>query len=650
MTTFYPNCTIPPHTVNYVSAPNTRGTLQILWSCLSVLLLFSWTAQHLNVPLQSTPQNWKQKLRRRIWRFHIKIKWMIITLIAPEFIAFKAASDFISARKLKANYKDFAAQDSVSWSISHTFLANMGGFAVQFIDDSNEPRKYSLDPEEGGMNPDKTRDREQIDENQEGRGPDSIHQENASSSTRSINSRTLPAGGQKELSSEPKIAQPVNSKIKDVEPTTTRGPSSYADAFEDDYHDNEPQGASNRRPFTLWMNRRTILPSNDHSDSNIPLEDMISPLPEAPNPSPYRLNDALTAQIQKNIQEVSDDPGWDRNACFQANTRDAKAIGEINWRMDAENTRLTDCVLREIKLGHFSDQDEREIIINFRSWYRNLIVLQGNIWVLDASQLLFARKRGIIETLPAISEDELDDRTKSNFLAKGLAICQAMWLTVQIILRSINDHETSQLEYFTIGFASYTFLIYGSFWNKPQGITMPIYINASRRPTITELAHLAMKGPIGFYNSFNPPRHWIPNLAFHRRVSKDDVIRTSPKLFILGAFYVAAVFAYEFGFSWVFQFPTLMEKLLWRISYVISISVPIIIGLTLGFRKRTKSPKRYASLSKTSRVSIGIFTKLGLGIYILARLYITVEIFRTFCYLPPDAFRTTWASSIPHIG
>jgi len=41
---------------------------------------------------------------------------------------------------------------------------------------------------------------------------------------------------------------------------------------------------------------------------------------------------------------------------------------------------------------------------------------------------------------------------------------------------------------------------------------------------------------------------------------------------------------------------------------------------------------------------------LGILLYILARLFILVEIFRSLCFLPPDTWVATWATNIPHIG
>ena len=36
-------------------------------------------------------------------------------------------------------------------------------------------------------------------------------------------------------------------------------------------------------------------------------------------------------------------------------------------------------------------------------------------------------------------------------------------------------------------------------------------------------------------------------------------------------------------------------------------------------------------------------------VYLISRLYITVEVFRALCFLPPRAFVATWASNVPHI-
>lgn len=48
-----PYCTIPTEGLHsFVSAPNVRGTLDILWSCLATIIACTYTVLHLNIPEQ----------------------------------------------------------------------------------------------------------------------------------------------------------------------------------------------------------------------------------------------------------------------------------------------------------------------------------------------------------------------------------------------------------------------------------------------------------------------------------------------------------------------------------------------------------------------------------------------------------------------
>lgn len=68
------------HIVHWKPSPNTRGTFDILSTCIITMLLCVWTAVHLNV---SPPGSvWVPRLR--------KVGWLILALLAPEMIAFTA--------------------------------------------------------------------------------------------------------------------------------------------------------------------------------------------------------------------------------------------------------------------------------------------------------------------------------------------------------------------------------------------------------------------------------------------------------------------------------------------------------------------------------------------------------------------------------
>ncbi len=66
--------------VHWRPNPTTRGTSNILTTCLITLLLCVWTAVHLNV---SPPGSFWQPF----WR---KVGWLILALLAPEMVAYTA--------------------------------------------------------------------------------------------------------------------------------------------------------------------------------------------------------------------------------------------------------------------------------------------------------------------------------------------------------------------------------------------------------------------------------------------------------------------------------------------------------------------------------------------------------------------------------
>ena len=75
----------------WVSSSETRGTSDILWSCLITLTACVYNALHLNIP----PAN--EGNLGFYWR---KSKWVAIALFAPEIVLYCALTQFLEARKL----------------------------------------------------------------------------------------------------------------------------------------------------------------------------------------------------------------------------------------------------------------------------------------------------------------------------------------------------------------------------------------------------------------------------------------------------------------------------------------------------------------------------------------------------------------------
>ncbi|KAJ4474384.1 hypothetical protein J3R30DRAFT_3508426 [Lentinula aciculospora] len=92
-----------------------RTLLQILWSCISVLISCTWVSVHPNLP---GPEESPRSILGR------KIGLMLMTLIAPEIMVLWASRQWFVARKLSEEFKN------KGWTKTHAYFALMGGFAL----------------------------------------------------------------------------------------------------------------------------------------------------------------------------------------------------------------------------------------------------------------------------------------------------------------------------------------------------------------------------------------------------------------------------------------------------------------------------------------------------------------------------------------
>ncbi|PYH80270.1 hypothetical protein BO82DRAFT_417926 [Aspergillus uvarum CBS 121591] len=126
LTKFDTNCTLPVETVNYVSAPNTRGILTILWATPGR----SPTAGRLRAWAQGSVEYWGHK-------YGSQMSWFMITILAPEVLLAKYGYDLSQGKCDLDILQDFARDDGIEWTTAHSLFANMGGFVMRL--DSASP-------------------------------------------------------------------------------------------------------------------------------------------------------------------------------------------------------------------------------------------------------------------------------------------------------------------------------------------------------------------------------------------------------------------------------------------------------------------------------------------------------------------------------
>lgn len=135
-----------PH-VGFVSGPDYRGTLNIIWVCMSTIFTCVYLSVHIDVPdksrtkesieaMRATPKNIAGRLIHRflvpIWHltaysFCRRVFWMLFNLFAPELVVLVAFTERRSARDAVKFMRDRGQGD---WDMKLAFFADMGGFQL----------------------------------------------------------------------------------------------------------------------------------------------------------------------------------------------------------------------------------------------------------------------------------------------------------------------------------------------------------------------------------------------------------------------------------------------------------------------------------------------------------------------------------------
>ena len=71
-------------------------------------------------------------------------------------------------------------------------------------------------------------------------------------------------------------------------------------------------------------------------------------------------------------------------------------------------------------------------------------------------------------TMP--TKAEIEDKGKSDWLAKSLILLQTSWFVIQCIARGIEHLPLTHLEIITLAYAAMNFVIYIFWWYKPHNV------------------------------------------------------------------------------------------------------------------------------------------------------------------------------------
>ncbi len=120
------NGAVPAHNA-YVKEPVTRGTIGLLWSCLTTLGLCAWSAVHLNVPQSASVLKTSAN----------RLAWMSMAAVLPEYVLWQALRQWTAARDLLKIVNTIGASAAAGMQL--VCLAKDGQYSCTMLIESPDP-------------------------------------------------------------------------------------------------------------------------------------------------------------------------------------------------------------------------------------------------------------------------------------------------------------------------------------------------------------------------------------------------------------------------------------------------------------------------------------------------------------------------------
>ncbi|KZP12330.1 hypothetical protein FIBSPDRAFT_836380 [Athelia psychrophila] len=281
-------------------------------------------------------------------------------------------------------------------------------------------------------------------------------------------------------------------------------------------------------------------------------------------------------------------------------------------------------------------------------------VLMGGFYYTDGHPVSREDLEVIIRTRPFEPPDDLDikGRSKSDAFSKTVTILQTAWFAIQCTARAIQYLPITNLEIATLAYAAMTVQM-NLFWiNKPLNVSLPIRLEQVPGPEFQRIETLSTTEEVeeGWRARIEP---FIKAMVG----TQDDEVHLSelsqvPTLYSgkpeehqahlanAIAMAVGMIFGAVHCFAWSFAFPSQAEKLLWRISAVTTVVIPLfycVLVVLIAMEVNLGKP-------------VMILSAVAIPFYLMARAVLLVLTFTTLRNLPPAAYEAIhWMTFIPHV-
>ncbi|KIJ08922.1 hypothetical protein PAXINDRAFT_172717 [Paxillus involutus ATCC 200175] len=290
-----------------------------------------------------------------------------------------------------------------------------------------------------------------------------------------------------------------------------------------------------------------------------------------------------------------------------------------------------------------------------RGWTRThgFFALMGGFLLQDGTrqELLratdgLARPRGEVIVNPKITKEEIRDRSKSDGIGNALLVLQLSWFILQVIARGANDLAITLVEIDALALAVLSLPLFFFWWSKPMAVERPhiFYIYKQRSTDSsaddddgTQKASFDSEQDYTFSIS-RGRRDWLGEIIGVWEVDENSFLVLLIVWIIFGSLHLIA---------WDFQFPSQVEKIMWRAASLTLIGAPCIYSVPMVLDKFDRLDV-VAQAPPGIIGSILVISPILLGV--VARVVLLVLMFASLRDLPPSAHDTVpWTVYVPHL-
>ncbi|KAK1782646.1 hypothetical protein QBC45DRAFT_367571 [Copromyces sp. CBS 386.78] len=189
-----------------------------------------------------------------------------------------------------------------------------------------------------------------------------------------------------------------------------------------------------------------------------------------------------------------------------------------------------------------------------------------------------------------LSEDEIKDKSKADWIGKTVAILQIGRLGLDVINRAVYGRPVTPIELATVAFAIFAIVTYLINWWKPKDISEPTFLHAMKKEDVVSNTVEDSTSTEPFFNRLLFPvtpawcsahaSRWDPS---QYRIGNDELWMDGRLPLIWPLMAVSClIFGAFHCIAWSFQFPTWAERVTWRVASLTSTGLPLL-ALTGSF-------------------------------------------------------------------